>query len=383
MTMPAFTTPFVTPIDFIDLQAQRKRIAPEIDAAVLEVIHSGKFIMGPQVKQLEQDLQAFSHTPYVVGCGSGTEALMMPLMARDIGPGHAVFLPAFTFPATAEVVALLGASPVFVDVLPDTFNMDPASLAQAIEQVKKEGTLQPKAVIGVDLYGLPSCYEALEALAKANDMFLMVDSAQGYGATYQGKATVNWGDVAATSFFPAKPLGCYGDGGAIFTHDETLYHKLLSIRVHGQGAHRYDIVRLGINGRLDTIQAAVLIEKLKIYTDEITRRQKIAARYTAGLQDVITTPSVPQDCTSVWAQYTVRTENRDALAAFLHEKGVPTMVYYPIPLPQQKAYHHYPLVEGGVPVSEKLAQTVLSLPMHPYLSEKVQDYIIETIKSAC
>ena len=214
MTMPAFTTPFVTPIDFIDLQAQRKRIAPEIDAAVLEVIHSGKFIMGPQVKQLEQDLQAFSHTPYVVGCGSGTEALMMPLMARDIGPGHAVFLPAFTFPATAEVVALLGASPVFVDVLPDTFNMDPASLAQAIEQVKKEGTLQPKAVIGVDLYGLPSCSEALEALAKANDMFLMVDSAQGYGATYQGKATVNWGDVAATSFFPAKPLGCYGDGGA-------------------------------------------------------------------------------------------------------------------------------------------------------------------------
>jgi dTDP-4-amino-4,6-dideoxygalactose transaminase len=304
-------------------------------------------------------------------------------MAKGIGPGDAVFCPAFTFCATAEVVALLGATPVFVDVEPDSFNIDATSLAAALPTAKRLG-LTPKAVIPVDLFGLPADHDAITAVAASADLFILDDAAQAFGATYKGRPLGTFGHATATSFFPAKPLGCYGDGGAVFTDDDAMVDALVSLRVHGQGSDKYDNVRIGLTARLDTIQAAILSEKLKIFPEEIVAREEAARRYAQGLGDLAVVPKAPAGSTSVWAQYTIRIGGgrRDKVAAVLKAEGIPTAIYYPIPLHRQQAYRHYPVGEGGVAVSERSAAEVLSLPMHGYLDAATQARIIDAVRRA-
>ena len=368
-------------VPFIDLQAQRRRIASEIESAVIRVIEHGQYIMGPEVVALEAELAAFVGVRHAVTCGSGTEALVLPLMARGIGPGDAVFVPTFTFAATAEVVSLVGATPVFVDVHEDTFNIDPDNLEKALERVRNSD-LRPAGLIPVDLFGLPAEYDALLDIAQANGLFVIEDAAQGFGATYRGRQLCGYGDVGSTSFFPAKPLGCYGDGGAVLTDEDELAAGMRSIREHGQGSNKYENVRIGINGRMDTIQAAVVMEKLKIFEDEVAARQHIAERYNDLLDGVVCVPRVPQGMTSVWAQYTVLVENRDVVAASLKGAGIPTAIYYPLPLHLQPGYKHYPRSDEKLTVSEDLSIRVLSLPMHPYLDEATQDRIVAALREA-
>jgi dTDP-4-amino-4,6-dideoxygalactose transaminase len=369
------------PIPFIDLATQRQRLGRRIDEAILRVVDHGGFIMGPEVRQLEADLGAFCGARHVVSCASGTDALALVLMARGVRAGDAVLCPSFTFASTAEVVAWVGATPVFVDVDGETFNMDPESLNAAMDTAARAG-LTPVAVIAVDLFGQPANYEALEAICGRHGVWLLADAAQSFGATCGQRRVGTIGTATSTSFFPAKPLGCYGDGGAVFTDDDELAAVLRSLRVHGQGTDKYDNVRIGINGRLDTIQAAVLIEKLKIFPDEIAARQQVAARYSAALADVAAVPKVLEGASSVWAQYTVRVPGgrRDALAARLKAEAIPTAVYYPKPLHRQTAYRNFPVAGGDLPVSDRLAAEVISLPMHPYLAPDVQDRIIESVR---
>jgi dTDP-4-amino-4,6-dideoxygalactose transaminase len=371
-------------IPFIDLQAQRKHIGAAMDDAVLAAVHDGKYIMGPQVKELEGKLAEFAGAKHCVSCSNGTDALALVLMAKGVRPGQAIFVPSFTFVATAEVVAWLGTKPFFVDVDEDSFNMNPESLKQAIKDATDQG-LQPTGIIAVDLFGQPANYAEIETIAAEHDMWVMADAAQSYGASRDGKPVGSMGHVTSTSFFPAKPLGCYGDGGAVFTDDDTLAEVMISMRVHGKGTDKYDNVRIGMNGRLDTLQAAILLEKFKIFPNELIARQQVAERYDAGLKEVIKSPQLVGEATSAWAQYTLILPdhiNRDDFAAACKAKGVPTAVYYPIPLSQQKAYAHYPTVSGGTPVAEKLSASVISLPMHPYLEADTQDYIIDTVENA-
>jgi dTDP-4-amino-4,6-dideoxygalactose transaminase len=369
------------PIPFIDVAAQRRRLGGAIDAAVARVLSHCQFILGPEVRTFESELAQFCGARHAVTCASGTDALMLALMAKGIGPGDAVFCPSFTFCATAEVVALLGAAPVFVDVEEDTFNIDPRSLAAAIPTAEKLG-LKPKAVIPVDLFGLPADHAAIAPIADKDGLFILDDAAQGFGASYNNRRLGTFGHATATSFFPAKPLGCYGDGGAVFTDDDDLAEMLISLRVHGQGSDKYDNVRIGLTSRLDTIQAAVLSEKLKIFPDEIAARDAVARRYAEGLGDVAIVPKLPAGLNSVWAQYTIRISGgrRDQVAAALRAEGIPTAIYYPIPLHRQQAYKHYPTGAGGLAVSERLAGEVLSLPMHAYLDPPTQDRIIEAAR---
>ncbi len=370
-------------IAFIDLAAQRRRLGERIDRAVLAVIEHGNFILGPEVKELEAALGAFCGARHAITCSNGTDALVLPLRAKGVGPGDAVFCPSFTFAATAEVVAWVGATPVFVDVCAETFTMNPDSLNAAIPVARRAG-LRPAAVIAVDLFGQPADYDAIEAICAREGLWLMADSAQGFGSVYRGRHSGTIGLAATTSFFPAKPLGCYGDGGAIFTGDDELAAAVRSLRVHGQGTDKYDNVRIGMNARLDTIQAAILLEKLLVFPEEIEARNGVARRYGAALADVVAVPEVPEGMTSVWAQYTIRlpASRRDGVAASLKAAGVPTAIYYSRPLHWQTAYRDYPVAEGGLPVSERLATEVLSLPMHPYLDEDTQDYIIEAACAA-
>ncbi|MBV9250231.1 MAG: DegT/DnrJ/EryC1/StrS aminotransferase family protein [Acetobacteraceae bacterium] len=371
------------PLPFIDLAAQRRRLGNAMDAAVLRVIDHGAYIMGPEVKALEAELSAFCGAEHVISCASGTDALALVLMAKGVRQGDAVLCPTFTFAATAEVVAWVGATPVFVDSLPDTFNMDPASLIQAIKTAKALG-LRPVGVIPVDLFGQPADYDALASICEAHRLWMLCDAAQSFGASYKDRPVGVFGDATSTSFFPAKPLGCYGDGGAVFTDDAELASVMRSLRVHGQGTDKYDNVRIGMNGRLDTMQAAVLIEKLKIFRDEIEARDRVARRYNAALGDMAIVPTVQDGLTSVWAQYTIRVPgyDRDAIAAALKAKGIPTAIYYPKPVHQQVAYRDYPVAGNGLPVAERLAKEVLSLPMHPYLTEAVQDRIVAAVRGA-
>jgi len=371
------------PIPFVDLTAQRRRLGRSLDDAVSRVMAHCQFINGPEVMQLEADLAAYCGAKHVVTCASGTDALLMVLMAKDIGPGDAVLCPTFKFCATAEVVALLGATPVLVDVNNVTFNMDAASLARGIATARKLG-LKPKAVIPVDLFGQPADFDAILSVAQAEGLFVLDDAAQGFGASYKGRRLGTFGLATATSFFPAKPLGCFGDGGAIFTDDASLAEQLRSIRVHGHGSDKYDNVRLGLTARLDTMQAAILIEKLKIFDDEIAVRNRVAQRYANGLGNVVVTPRVADGNTSIWAVYTVRVpgERRDALVEALKAGGVPSMVYYPKSVHQQTAYKHFPVAEGGVAVSERLSQEVISLPIHAYLDEPTQDRVIKAVRDA-
>lgn len=371
------------PLPFIDVAAQRARLGSRIDEAVTRVLNHCRFVNGPEVTELESRLAEFAGARHAIACASGTDALAMILMAWEIGPGDAVFCPSFTFCATAEVVPWVGATPVFVDVLPDTFNMDPASLEAAIAVAKREG-LNPRAVIPVDLFGQPADMDAIDAIAKAHGLKVLCDTAQGFGATWKGQRTGSFGDATATSFFPAKPLGCFGDGGAVFTNDDDLVPVLKSVREHGQGVDKYQNVRIGMTGRLDTIQAAILLEKLSIFEDEIAARDRVAQRYNAALADVCIVPAVDERATSVWAQYTIRLPAgvRDGLGAALQKEGVPTAVYYRIPMHRQPAYGHFPAAGNGLPVSEKLAEEVISLPMHAYLDEAGQDRVIAAVRRA-
>ncbi|MGC4025958.1 MAG: DegT/DnrJ/EryC1/StrS family aminotransferase, partial [Mesorhizobium sp.] len=370
-------------MQFIDLAAQQARLRPQLDRAIARVLDEGQYVMGPDVARFEKQLAEFCGVKHCLSCANGTDALQLALMALGVGVGDAVFVPSFTFAATAEIAPLVGATPVFVDVLPDTFNMDPASLKRAIAQTKDDG-LRPAVVIPVDLFGLAADYNTIEAICRENNLKLVGDSAQGFGASYHGRITGSIGDIATTSFFPAKPLGCYGDGGATFTNDDELAALLDSYRVHGKGHHKYFNDRVGLNSRLDTLQAAILIEKLAVYADELEARQKVAERYNAGLSNRYETPYIPDGQTSVWAQYTLKTANkaeRDALMEKAKTAGVPTVIYYPMPLHQQKAYKDFPRDPKGLSVSEDLSQRVVSLPMHPYLDRETQDRIIDVVAS--
>lgn len=369
-------------IPFIDLAAQQQRIKKEIDAAVMRVLDHGQYIMGPEVKEFEQKLASFCGAKYAVACANGTDAILLPLMLLDIKAGDAVFVPSFTFTATAEVVCLRGATPYFVDVDPDTYNMCPKSLRAAIVECQNS-QLKPRGIIAVDLFGLAADFDAIDTIANEFNLWLIMDSAQGFGAHYKNRRTGSMGRFATTSFFPAKPLGCYGDGGAILTNTESDIEILHSLRVHGQGTDKYDNVRVGINSRLDTIQAAILLEKLKIYDDEIERRNIIAQRYTDALLDIVKTPVVPDGYVSTWAQYTIAVPDhlRTPLQEHLKSHNIPTAIYYPRPLHLQPAYKNYPSVGGKLPVSEKVMGQVLSIPMHPYLDAAVQDQIIAAIRS--
>lgn len=366
-------------MQFIDLGAQRDRIRDRLDAAIDRVVDEGKYILGPQVTEFEQKLAAYVGVKNVVACANGTDALLLPLLTSGIGPGDAVFVPSFTFAATAEVVALAKAEPVFIDVDAETYNIDIASLEAAIAMIKAEGRLKPRAIIPVDLFGLGANYVAIAEIAERENLLVIEDAAQAIGGSIDGKMCASFGKVASTSFYPAKPLGCYGDGGAMFTNDDEFAARLRSFAFHGKGETQYDNVHVGLNSRLDTLQAAILIEKLAILEDEMVARQKVAQRYRDGLHNVVKVAHVPEGHRSAWAQYAIETPHRDALKAHLQEKGIPSVIYYVKPLHQQVAYRDYPVAPGGLPVSEALPTRILCLPMHAYLSAEDQDRIISTI----
>lgn len=382
MTQSASAIKTSDKIDFIDLVSQKNRVLPQVQKAIQAIFDHGAYIMGPEITVLEKAMAEFCGCRYALSCSSGTDALLLVLMAKGIGPGDAVFLPSFTFPATGESVALLGASPVFVDVFPDTYNMNPESLKDSITRAKAAG-LKPKAIIPVDLFGQVVDFDAIESIANENNLWILCDSAQSFGATYKGKTVGSMGLATATSFFPAKPLGCYGDGGAVFTDDEQLYETLKSIRVHGQGVDKYDNIRVGLNARMDTIQAAVLIEKLKIFPDEIVERQKVADTYSMALKNLVKVPHIIDNTQSVWAQYTIvlnNQEERDGLQAHLTDLGIPSVVYYSKPLQEQVAYKQYYLKGQDLSVAKHLSDRVLSLPMHAYLKPDQQDRIIAGVR---
>jgi dTDP-4-amino-4,6-dideoxygalactose transaminase len=381
-------------IAFIDLAAQQRRIRDRLDAAIARVLDHGGYVMGPEVREFEARLAAFGQARLALSCANGTDALALPLMAWDVGAGDAVFCPSFTFTATPEIMPWVGAEPVFVDILPDTYNVDPAHLEASIQAIKAEGRLTPKVVIAVDLFGQPADYPALKVICDRHGLKLISDSAQGFGCTLNGKHPIHWADVTSTSFFPAKPLGCYGDGGAVLLNDQALWDRMDSFRVHGKAVAedlqgrtfeheaKYLNARIGMNSRLDTIQAAILIEKLAIFEEEIALRQAVANRYAEGLDGaVLQVPTVIDGGVSVWAQYVIEHRDRDGLAAHLKTQGIPTAVYYPVPMHQQAPYAHFPQGAGGLPVTEVKAETVLALPMHPYMTPEVQDQIIAAIRA--
>ncbi|GBC59916.1 aminotransferase DegT [Desulfonema ishimotonii] len=387
-------------MQFIDLGAQQRRIRQKIEKNILAVLDHGRYIMGPEIGELEQRLADYAGVRHVLGCSSGTDALLMALMAHDVGPGDAVFTTPFTFIATAEVIRLLGATPVFAEIDPATFNLDPASLEKTIVALKtnapetsplpggvRVSDLTPRGIIAVDLFGLPADYSAIGEIARKHGLFVIEDAAQSFGAESGGRRAGAMADIACTSFFPAKPLGCYGDGGALFTDNDALVEKMASIRVHGKGIHKYDNARIGINGRLDAIQAAILLAKLDIFPDEIERRQGIARRYSERLSAIagLTPPSVPDGYTSAWAQYSVLAadeEHRAALQARLKSADVPTAIYYPKPLHMQTAFADLGYRAGDFPVSEDFARRIFSLPMHPYLEEADQIRITDILAGA-
>ena len=374
-------------MNFIDLAAQQRRISKELNANIARVLAHGQYINGPEVRELESALAVYVDAKHAVGCASGTDALLMALMALDIGPGDAVLTSPFTFFATAEVISLVGATPVFVDIDPATFNIDPVKLEQAVRAVEKGdsslhplpvtagGKLRARAVIPVDLFGLPADYDAIEAIAARHRFPVIEDAAQSFGGEYNGRKCGSFGRIACTSFFPAKPLGCYGDGGMCFTQDDRLNERLRSIRVHGQGSDKYENIRIGINGRLDTLQAAILLSKFAIFPEELELRQEVARRYNELLAGTVKTPEVPNGYRSAWAQYSILVGDnaeRTSRIAKLKEAGIPTAIYYPKPLHLQTAFSDLGYKEGDFPVSEDCARRIFSLPMHPYLAAREQ-----------
>jgi dTDP-4-amino-4,6-dideoxygalactose transaminase len=373
----------MAPIEFVDLKAQQNRIRAAIDSAIARVLDHGQYIMGPEVYEFERSLASLAGVSHAISCASGTDALLIAMMAKGIGPGDAVLCPDFTYTATPETIALIGATPIFVEVGLDSFNIEPAGIEAGIATAARHG-LRPKAIIAVDLFGRPADYDAIRTLAARHHLFLLADAAQSFGATYNGRAVGSLADVTATSFFPAKPLGCYGDGGAILTDDDELAEIMKSIRLHGRGDDKYDIVRIGVNGRLDTIQAAILIQKLTVFADEIERRDEVASHYSAGLRDQVAVPKMPDGYRSVWAQYTIRlpSGDRNRVMKALLSQGIPAHVYYPRPVHEQTAYRAYPIAGNGTPNATRLPREVLSLPMHPYLDRIIQDRVIEAVRAA-
>lgn len=372
-------------IPFIDLAQQYQQHKTNIDKAIHKVLDHGQYIMGPEVFELQDQLASFVGVEHCLACSSGTDALQLPLMSYNLSASDAIFTSPFTFFASAEAVSLVGATPVFVDIDPDTYNISPASLEQAIVKVLDEGILTPKGIIPVDLFGLAANYNEINKIAEKFGLFVLEDAAQSFGADYHGKRAASLAEVAATSFYPAKPLGCYGDGGAVFTDDSGLYEELVSLRVHGQsaGGNKYDNVRIGMNARMDTIQAAILLEKLKHYDNELERRNQVAESYTEKLKGVIATPYIPKGQGSVWAQYSVQSKKREKIIAALKKKGIPTAVFYVMPIHLSTAYKHLGHSQGDFPNSETVSKNIFSLPMHPYLEEADIRLISDTIIQAC
>ena len=385
-------------VAFIDLKAQQDVIRPNLEKNIHQVLRHGRYILGPEVQELEEKLAKFVGVKHCIGVSSGTDALLMCLMAQEVGPGDAVFTTPFTFIATAEVVSLLGATPVFVDIDPATYNIDPENLKLAIKAVKNRDSsiyplptdasgnpieLNPKGIIPVDLFGLPADYDSIMAIAAEHNLFVLEDAAQGLGGTYKGSVAGGLGHMGATSFFPAKPLGCYGDGGAIFTDDDETAEILRSIRVHGKGVDKYDNIRVGLNARLHTMQAAILLEKLDIFHREIEQRQRVAATYTEMLHGTsFTVPFVPDGLQSVWAQYSLLCEDRDRIQNGLKSQGIPTAVYYGKPLHLQPAYSALNYTHGDMPNSEHISRHIFSLPMHPYIEHSEIARIVDAIVNA-
>jgi dTDP-4-amino-4,6-dideoxygalactose transaminase len=370
-------------IEMVDLAAQRQRIKTGIDAAIARVLEHGQFIMGPEVAELERLMADFTGARHVISCASGTDALLIAMMAKGVGPGDAVFCPAFTYTATPESVALLGATPVLVEVDERTFNVAADGLAGGLAAARERG-LRPAGLIAVDLFGQPADYDAIGDFARDHGLWVLADAAQSFGGMWRGRPVGTLAEITATSFFPAKPLGCYGDGGALFTDDDGLADVMRSIRLHGKGATKYDVVRLGVNSRLDTIQAAILIEKLRIFPDELTARQAAADRYNQALGGLVEVPVVGNAVRSAWAQYTIRIPNgrRDAVLRHLAANGIPAQIYYPRSLDQQPAYAGAPVATGGVAVAGRLSAEVMSLPLHPYLSAADQGRIIACLEAS-
>ena len=366
-------------IPFVDLKAQYADLKREIDAGIQRVLDHGRFILGPEVQEFEVALADHVGVAHVVSCANGTDALIMALMCEKIGPGDAVFVPSFTFTATAETVLLLGATPVFVDVDADNFLIDCDDLEHRIATVNAAGQLRPRAIIPVDLFGLPSDYTRLKKIAAAHELFLLADAAQSLGGAANGRAVGGLAPATATSFFPAKPLGCYGDGGALLTDDAPRADLWRSLRSHGTGKAKYDVVRVGLNSRLDTLQAAILLAKLRVFAQEIESRRRLAKEYDMALKGSVKTPTLPEGLSSAWAQYTIQTDDRDGLKTRLEEKGIPTAVYYPLPMHLQIAYCALGEGEGSLPVTERLCSKVLSLPMHPYMDNAVAERICEAV----
>lgn len=380
---------------FIDLSVQQHRIRKEIENRIAAVLDHGQYVMGPEIEELEKTLGTYVGVRHAIGCGSGTDALLMALMAYGVGPGDAVFTTPFTFMATAEVIALLHAVPVFVDIDPVTFNMDPAKLDQAIRSLELPPSggrtdprepLRPRGVIAVDLFGLPADYERINAMARGHGLFVIQDAAQSFGAELRGKRACSMAPIGCTSFFPAKPLGGYGDGGMCFTDDDLLAESMRSLRIHGQGGSKYDNVRIGINGRLDTLQAAILLAKFGLFPEELQLRRQIAIHYSELLHDELSPvrpPITPEDTLSAWAQYSVLTregKSRAALLEALQGSGIPTAIYYPVPLHLQPAFAYLGHKEGDFPVSEDCARRIFSLPMHPYLQKKDRERIADVLR---
>ena len=373
---------YSAPLQFIDLASQQVEIRDRLDAAIARVLDHGQYIMGVEVKQFEQELKKFTGAANALTCANGTDALTLVMMAWGIGPGDAVFIPSFTYVASAETPAQLGATPFFVDVLEDSFNIDPQSFEQAIDEALKQG-LRPAVVIPVDLFGQTADIDTITEISSHAGVKVLIDGAQSFGATSHGRRVGVMGDATTTSFFPSKPLGCYGDGGAVFTNDDDLAGVINSIRLHGKGSDKYDNIRIGLNSRLDTIQAAILLEKLKIFQKELSMRNLVATTYEKELSGIVRTPQLGDGLTSAWAQYTLIVEKRDALQAALKERGVPSVVYYPKALTQQDGYSSFPVVSSGVRVSENLAKSVLSMPMHPYLKQTEIIQICAVVKDLC
>lgn len=368
-------------MQFIDLQAQQERIRPQIDRAIKGVLDHGKYIMGPEVGELESQLAEFVGVRHAIGCSSGTDALLLGLLAYEVGPGDAIFTTPFTFFATCEMIALTGATPVFVDIDPDTYNIDPEQLELAIEKAQQDGKLTPRGIIPVDLFGLPADYDSIMSIADTHGFFVLEDAAQAFGASYKGRRAPGLGHIGVTSFFPAKPLGCYGDGGAVFTDDDQLAETIRSLLVHGKGSDKYNNVRIGLNARLDTMQAAILIEKLKIYEEEISLRQKVAVSYTEAiykLSDPLS-PKVPEGLQSVWAQYTVRSKQREEIQKKLNLFDIPSAVYYVKPVHLLDAMANLKYSQGDFPEAERASAEVLSLPFYPYISDEAIGHVIEVL----
>lgn len=373
-------------MQFRDLKKQYSVLKDEMDKVILDVVASSAYVMGPKIKEMETAFAEYVGVKHCIACNSGTDALLLALKAWDVKPGDAVFVPSFTFFASAEVIAMQGATPVFVDVDKDTFNMDVADLKHKIEQTKRAGKLTPRVIIAVDLFGLPADFKAIRQVAEQHSLYVLEDGAQGFGGRIEGKEACTFGDIATTSFFPAKPVGGYGDGGAVFTNNDEWAQLMDSYHIHGKGSDRYDNIRIGMNSRMDSIQAAILLVKLKAFKEyELSDVNKVAARYTEKLKDVVKAPVVPEGFYSSWAQYTIQVANKEVrskLQEALKAKDIPTAIYYPIPMHRQTAFNYLNLNDNLCPVSDQLADTVLSLPIHPYLSEEDQDSICEAVRDA-